>query len=127
MALLTFAAFAALTAGQPWRWGVQDCTLWAADWCVARWGIDPARSFRDRYATEAEADALIAEAGSLIELVRPQMRFAAEKPAPDDGDVGVIEVLGRQTAAVRVGDKWAFRTPAGIGFVAAPALIVWGD
>lgn len=127
MALLSFAAFAAMTAAQPWRWGVQDCTTWAADWCVARWGIDPALPFRDRYATEEEAEALIAEAGSLVELVRPQMRFVTEKEAPEDGDVGVIEVMGRQTAAVRAGDKWAFRTEAGIGFVAAPALIVWGD
>lgn len=127
MALLTFAAFAALTAARPWQWGVQDCTTWAADWCVARWGIDPALPFRERYTTEAEAEALIAGAGGLVELVRPQMRFLAEKIAADDGDVGVIAVLDRPTAAIRAGDKWAFRTQAGIGFVAAPALIVWGD
>lgn len=127
MALLTFAAFAAITAEQPWSDGVQDCCMWPADWCVARWGVDPARSFRERYSTEAEAEALIAAAGSLVELVRPHMAFLTQKEAPDDGDVGVIEVLGRQTGAVRAGDKWAFRTRAGIGFLDVPALIGWGN
>lgn len=126
MAVLTFAAFVALSVRKPWGWGRQDCTIWVADWVIARRGIDPAMSFRDRYASAAEAEALIADAGDLIALVRPQMGFAAEVTGPVDGDVGIILIDGRQTAAIRDGNKWAFRTGAGIGFVECDALISWG-
>lgn len=124
---MSFAAFMAMTGAQPWAWGVQDCTLWVADWCKLRWRVDPALSFRDRYDSEAGAQSLIDRAGSLIGLVSPHMAFLVQKNEADEGDVGVIEVLGRQTAAIRVGDKWAFRSPAGVGFVDAAPLIVWGD
>lgn len=127
MAVLSFAAFVAISTPRPWRWGVVDCSMWMADWCAYRWGIDPAAPFRQRYSSEAEAEALIAEAGSLIALIRPQMGFLTEKQEAAIDDVGVIEVMGRQTAAIRVDDAWAFRTPRGIGFLDVPALIVWGD
>ena len=124
---MSFAAFMAMTDGRAWSWGDQDCTLWVADWCRLRWRVDPALPFRGRYDDEAGAQALINEAGSLIDLIGPQMVFLHKKTEADDGDVGVIEVLGAQTAAIQVGDKWAFRTPSGVGFVAASPLIVWGD
>lgn len=124
---MSFAAFMAMTKGRPWSWGDQDCTMWVSDWCRLRWRVDPALPFRGRYDSEAGAQALIDEAGSLIGLISPQMLFLHEKSEADEGDVGVIEVLGAQTSAIRVGDKWAFRTQAGVGFVAASPLIVWGD
>ena len=124
---MSFAAFMAMTDGRDWSWGDQDCTMWVSDWCRLRWRVDPAMPFRGRYVSEAGAQALINEAGSLVDLIAPQMVFLREKTDADEGDVGVIEVLGAQTAAIRVGDKWAFRTPAGVGFVNATPLIVWGD
>ena len=124
---MSFAAFMAMTDARPWAWGVSDCTMWVSDWCIQRWRVDPALPFRGRYDDEAGAQALIDEAGSLIDLISPHMVFLTVKDVADDGDVGVIEVLGRQTSAIRVGDKWAFRTQAGVGFVDADPLIVWGD
>ena len=124
---MSFAAFMTMTDGRDWSWGDQDCTLWVSDWCRLRWRIDPAMPFRGRYDSEAGAQALIDEAGTLVALISPQMVFLREKSEADEGDVGVIEVLGRQTAAIRVGSKWAFRTQAGVGFVGADPLIVWGD
>ena len=124
---MSFAAFMAMTDGRAWSWGDQDCTMWVSDWCRLRWRVDPAMPFRGRYDSEAGAQALIGEAGTLVDLISPQMVFLREKSEADEGDVGVIEVRGAQTSAIRVGDKWAFRTPAGVGFVAATPLIVWGD
>lgn len=124
---MTFAEFSAESVQRPWEWGVQDCTIWVADWCVVRWGVDPAAAFRGAYATESEAVRLIRNAGGLIGLVAPSMGFTREKTDACDGDVGVIDVLGRQTAGIFVGGKWAFRTKAGIGFMECQPLIVWGD
>lgn len=124
---MTLGEFVNASVPRPWVWGEQDCTMWAADWCVARWGVDPAREFRGTYSTEAEVDGLVRAAGGLIGLVAPQMDFLAEKPDPAEGDVGVIDVLGRQTAGIFFGGKWAFRTRAGAGFIQRAPLIVWGD
>ena len=124
---MTFSDFAAASAQRPWAWGIQDCTIWVADWCVARWGVDPAEKFRGAYSTEAEAVCLIRSAGGLIDLVAPHLGFLTEKPTPSDGDIGIIDILGRQTASIFDGGKWAFSTRAGIGFVQCKPLIVWGD
>lgn len=122
-----FAAFVAQTAARPWEWGRMDCAMWLAQWCVWRWRVNPLLAWQDRYTTEAEAESIISDEGGLVALLRRQMTFAVEKARPDDGDVGVIVVSGQPTCAIRAGDKWAFRTPAGIGMVPATALAVWGD
>lgn len=109
----------------PFVWGRCDCTLWVADWCRERWGIDPAAAVRERYTTEAEAERLIAS--GLAETIRPLMRFAREKDAADVGDVGVVMLAGRETAAIRVGERWAIKTPAGMGEADLPAVAIWGD
>ena len=50
-----------------------------------------------------------------------------EKVGSRKFDIGIIDILGRQTASIFDGGKWAFRTRAGIGFVQCKPLIVWGD
>lgn len=126
--MMEWEAFVAMTADRPWRWGVQDCTIWVADWCVARWGIDPAAAWRGRYDSEAEAEAAIAEAGGLAALVGPTLGFLDARDPRDaqPGDVGIIRAAGREVAAICTGQMWAFRTPAGIGEARCTALRVWG-
>lgn len=48
---------------QPFAWGAHDCCSFAADVTVALTGRDPLAEYRGRYATEAEAEALIGGRG----------------------------------------------------------------
>lgn len=112
------------TAKAGWQWGVIDCTTWAADWIVLRTGIDPMAHWRGQYASEAEAEAILAETG-LIE------RWDAESglPRQDEpmvGDAGVIDMRGQDTMALCLGGgRWAFRHPEGVGVVRVEPKAVW--
>lgn len=116
-----------LTAGAalPWVWGASDCTIWVADWCRLRFGFDPAATFRGRYADEAGAEALIA--AGLARTIAPQMAPLRVTDAPRRGDVGVIDIRGREVASIWTGRRWAFRTPRGLGECPARAVISWGE
>ena len=115
--------YVASTARLPWAWGRQDCTIWAADWCMIRWGFDPAADFRGTYDSREGAEALTAI--GLIDTVEPCIPLLPKLRAAD-GDIGVIEVNGRQVAAIRSG-HWLFRTFRGVGMTDRPAIIAWGD
>ena len=121
---MTLDEYVAATVEQPWQWGKQDCTIWVADWCSARWGIDPAARYRGRYSDEQGMAALIS--GGLLATVAPEIALP-HKDAPDEGDIGVIEVAGRQVAAIWSGAHWMFRTPRGVSFARRDALAIWGD
>lgn len=118
------AAYVQRTAGLPWAWGRQDCTIWVADWCIERWGADPAERFRGRYRSETEA--MLLTASGLLETVAPEIRLR-RKAAPAEGDIGVIEFRSRQVSAIWSGSHWLFRTPRGIGMARCKALAIWGD
>ncbi|WP_272848015.1 DUF6950 family protein [Paracoccus saliphilus] len=108
----------------PWAWGVQDCTIWVADWCMIRWGMDPAARFRGTYGTEAEAEALTGT--GLVDLVAPEIPLP-RKDVPEIGDIGVIEIAGRRVAAIWTGTHWTFRTPRGVSMSRRGAIAIWGN
>lgn len=112
------------TAMLPWRWGVQDCTIWVADWCVERWGIDPAARYRGCY--DSEDGALRLTAAGLVAVVEPEIPLT-RKDAPGEGDIGVIEFRGQQVSAIWSGQRWLIRTPRGVAELRAPAIAIWGD
>jgi len=112
------------TAPLPWAWGRQDCTIWAADWCLLRWGFDPACRFRGRYETERGAQLLIA--CGLAVRVGPEIPLRVKQSA-DDGDLGIIEIAQREVAAIRSGAHWLFRTERGVGMARRDAIMIWGD
>lgn len=115
-----------LTAGAalPWVWGVSDCTIWVADWCVLHFRQDPAAIFRGRYADEAGAEVLIA--AGLARTIAPWMPPLRVTDAPRRGDVGIIDIRGREVAAIWTGRRWAFRTPRGLGECPTRAIVSWG-
>ncbi len=47
--------FITMMSKTPFEWGVCDCALFVADWCVVYGGFDPAESYRGRYKTEIGA------------------------------------------------------------------------
>lgn len=82
------------------RWGVNDCALVAADWVREATGADPAAQWRG-YVSEAEAQAIIKQAGGMRALVslpqRPTPAFAQR------GDVVLAAHEGRELFGVVVG------------------------
>ncbi|MDO5658283.1 MAG: hypothetical protein Q4G36_08175 [Paracoccus sp. (in: a-proteobacteria)] len=117
-------AYLAQGAGLPWIWGRSDCTIWVADWCMIHFGHDPAAGLRGCYDSEVGAEALIA--AGLAQTIAPLMAPLREIEAARAGDVGVIRIAGREVAAICTGEKWAFRTPRGLGEAPAKAIRMWG-
>lgn len=107
-----------------WQWGETDCTMWVADWCILRFGFDPARMFRGTYSTEEQACDLVA--GGLANLIAPFMAPLREKREPEAGDVGVILLAGRETSAIFNGRDWAIRTQRGLFEGPLKPIKVWG-
>lgn len=111
------------TWDRPWSWGTVDCTIWVADWCLEHWGVDPASRWRGVYDSEDGAAAIIGN--GLFEFVSRDSGIPVRTEARE-GDVAVIEIASHQIAAIRFGEKWAFRKPNGVGIVRAEPLMIWG-
>jgi len=95
-------------AGQPFAWGRNDCSLFAADAILAFTGVDLASDFRGKYTDEASAMALVqkvtgtatieaaaiycAQKHGLIEYLHPLM---AKR-----GDLVLVEESGRLISAI---------------------------
>lgn len=109
----------------PWVWGRTDCTMWVADWCVQHFGHDPAAAFRGMYDDEAGAEGLII--AGLAQTIRPWMAPLRVTDTPVRGDVGVIDVRGRQVSAIWTGRRWAFRTPRALAECPMPHIIAWSN
>ncbi|AGT09312.1 DUF6950 family protein [Paracoccus aminophilus] len=108
---------------RPWSWGEVDCTIWVADWCRLHWDLDPAARWRGRYATEVEMRRITG--GNLPGFLARECPLP-QRAAAREGDVAVIAVAGHEVAAIRHGEKWAFRKPHGVGLVRAEAIQIWG-
>lgn len=109
------------TCDLPFVWGERDCTLWVADWWVAYHGEDPAAHFRNRYSTREEAEAFVD--GDLIGLID---QYVPRKAQAERGDIGVIEVVGLDVAAICTGEHWAVKTEGGFFAKRAAPKAVWG-
>jgi hypothetical protein len=115
-----------------WEAGVQDCCTFPGDW-AATWGRgDPMAEWRGCYSTDAQAEALIAEAGGLMALWNRGLASigAVETGAPSEGDVGVIVAVGldlrpEHVGGIHTGRRWAFRAPAGLCFASAEVVKAW--
>ena len=65
------------------KWGENDCALWAASFVLHETGNDPAKSFRGTYASKFECFQILKESGGLLNLVRRNM--SGYKPLSDIG------------------------------------------
>lgn len=72
--------------------------------------------WRGAYASEAEAEALISDAGGLLALFSAGMASAGIPEADDplEGDVGVVSLMGEEAGAIFTGKRWAFAAEKGI-------------
>lgn len=116
-------------AGQPFAWGMLDCSLFMAGWVLARTGIDPAAALRGRYGTERGALRLARRLGGMEAVARRQMAAAgfATTREPVPGDVGIIAhpQIG-PTCAILSEIGWLTKTPAGVrGGAHYPVIVAW--
>ena len=66
---------------QPFAWGSHDCCTWPADVVQAITGEDPIASYRGRYATEDEAEAVLTD-GLEAEVAKCMAAFGAPECPP---------------------------------------------
>lgn len=131
--------YLAAARSKPWTWREHDCCAFPAIWA----GVADALP---AYSTEAEAEAMLHEAGGLVPLwERAAEGRATEVIDVEPGDIGVIELpayreepdpeTGEPVAvldsvecgAIWTGKRWAF-APASGGIAAvssAPCLKAW--
>lgn len=98
------AAFIDAHRRAAFRWGTNDCCIVAADWVLEATGDDPAAQWRG-YASEAEAQVIIEQAGGMRGLVSLPER--ATPRLAQRGDVVLAEHEGQQVFGVVVGDMYA--------------------
>lgn len=130
-----FETFVGETDATPHVWGVSDCSLMVADWCVANSHPDPAAELRGRYRTEEQCRALLEGRGGLFAVVAVCAQVAGLKPLHEP-EFGCVAVIGsavrqdRQWSAIWNGHKWmvrwlsADRRPMWAPFIAKP-LGMW--
>lgn len=104
-----------------WRYGEADCTLFAADWAIAKCGVDPAAGIRGTYWDEGGAARIVAAAGGMSAFIAARLTAIGWKQVqgPNDGDIGVVRTplspVGRigLVPAIRAGGLWVVRTRYG--------------
>lgn len=123
-------AFLAERARRAHVYGEHDCALDLANWVMHARGVsDPAASFRGTYATEAEAEALIAAHGGFAALVGGLAR-AAGLDATDDpkpGDIAVVRHGGKLWGAIMTrGRRWTIAARRGRnGLTSCVVVAAW--
>lgn len=118
-----------------WRWapGSCDCTTFVAEW-VETWGLgDAMAEWRGAYASDEQAERLVADAGGLAALYDEGLARIGAVPVTcsEPGDVGVIRAQGVgsdpvDVGAIWAGRRWAFFTPGGLAFASAAPVAAWG-
>lgn len=101
----------------PFRWGVHDCCLWPADGVLAVTGVDPAADLRDTYATEAEAEAVLAAHGGLVEIAIARLGPVIPTDLAQPGDVGLLIVPAGERPSLALyggGGLWWVPGPRGL-------------
>lgn len=129
---MMLGAYLKAAAAQPHTWGVSDCCTFPGDWCVAQGRADPMARWRGRYASEAEAMALIERDGGLLAMFTVGCAEAGlpEVDEPQRGDIGVLLAPTcdgtPHVGGIFDGRRWALLAdPHGIVVVSAVAERVW--
>jgi len=114
-----FHTFLASRLHAPYKWGENDCAMFAADGVLAQTGVDIASDFRGRYTTQAgayrviksvcggssvaDAAAYCAQKHDMTELVHPLMAQRGDLVIVENAGnliAGLVHLNGRDVAAV---------------------------
>jgi hypothetical protein len=107
----------------PRRTGTWDCCAFPAEWCISNGLPDPMADYRGEYATDDEADHIVARSGGLAGIFGAGLEGVGLRRVEQAelGDVGVIDMLGQEAGAIYTGRRWAFIAERGLGFVSLDA------
>lgn len=107
-------AFIRERAATPFRWGEQDCAMFAADWVQRAIDIDPASPWRGQYTTLGQAKLLQHRDGGLETMITSVLGEPIAVGFAQRGDI-VLEVsdLG-PTAGVCAGFAGVFASWEGL-------------
>ena len=98
----------------PFRWGEQDCCLWAADVVLACTGVDLAADLRGEYSTEFGARRVLAQHGGVVELAIARLGPVVPTILAQPGDVGLVMGGEWPTLAAAAGGHFLAPGPAGL-------------
>lgn len=88
----------------PFAWGTNDCATLAADWVLEATGADPMYGVRGLWSDARQAMERLAELGGMRQAVTDIMGAEILPTLAQRGDLVLIEIDGRETLAVCVGD-----------------------
>lgn len=118
-----FQALVAERLVQAFRWGLNDCFLFAADAVHAVTGRDRAADLRGAYGGPREAARLLERLGGLQALAADRFGVPIDPAYAVDGDIGLCpQAHGEMHLAVRNGVHWVAPTAAGLRPAAEPVM-----
>jgi hypothetical protein len=104
--------------GAPFRWGSNDCCLFAADCIKAATGVDVAEDVRGKYCDTITAYRLIDSFGGLESIAAARCGSEINPGQAVFGDIGLVENHGRPCLSVFGGQF--FHAPAEHGLTIIP-------
>lgn len=122
---MTISDFIAAEAAKPFAWGKTDCASTADRWVAMVKGFSPMARYGRHHQSRDEAQAWLAEPGSIAVAFNRVMRAAGFRRTtePKAGDLGLVIFDGRMCIAIHTGSIWFSRHEDGL--VGAPLKNVW--
>lgn len=121
--MLRLEALASERQRERFAFGLHDCSMWACDAVQAVTGRDPGADLRGTYATEAEAEVVIASRGGLAQIATDRLGAEIPPGLAAAGDVGLIETDRGPALVVCMGRVWLAAGPFGLTPVSRSAVL----
>jgi len=105
---------------KPFRWGTNDCCLFACNCIQAMTDVDPAAHFRGRYDDRQAATKMLREYGgtleTVIERISADLKFPKiEQNFAKRGDFALIANEYGDAMAILYGGAWLYPAQVGLG------------
>lgn len=109
-------AFIEQRKSMPFKWGVNDCSMFISDAVLTMTGVDPAKKFRDKYSTEIGAIRAMKRygAGKLKDTLLQEFGAPIARLNAGRGDVVYFNTEEGETAGIVFGGGIIATGPAGI-------------
>jgi hypothetical protein len=104
-------------AHEPFRWGTNDCCMWAADAVLAMTGIDFAADFRGSYDDVKSAARLMSSLGGIEALTTKALGEPVSTMFASVGDVVLVDQSGQTGLGICNGSTVLVVTAYGLGAV----------